>query len=50
MLCGGVLDKRNVPTKYLGLNKDMNNNVVTSVQTSDEDTNDFSHIIGLYQE
>ena len=40
MLCGG-LDKHKIPTKYVGLIKDMYNNVVTSVQTSDGDTDDF---------
>ena len=35
------LDKHKVPTKYVGLIKDMYNNVVTSVRTSDGDTDDF---------
>ena len=36
-----ALDKHKVPTKYVGLIMDMYNNVVTSVRTSDGDTNDF---------
>ena len=44
-----VLDKHKVPTKYVGLIKDMYNNVVTSVRTSDGDTDDFSIRIGLHQ-
>ena len=36
-----ALDKHKVPTKYVGLIKDMYNNVVISVRTSDGDTNDF---------
>jgi len=43
-----ALDKHKVPTKYVGLIKDMYNNVVTSVQISDGDTDDFSIRIGLY--
>jgi hypothetical protein len=35
-----ALDKHNVPTKYIGLIKDMYNNVVTSFRTSDVDIND----------
>ena len=35
-----ALDKHKVPTKYVGLIKDMYNNVVTSVRTSDGDTDD----------
>ena len=30
-----ALDKHKVPTKYVGLIKDMYNNIVTSVRTSD---------------
>ena len=30
-----ALDKHKVPTKYVGLIKDMYNNVVTSIRTSD---------------
>ena len=36
-----ALDKHKVPTKYVGLIKDMYNNVVTSVRTSDGDTDDY---------
>ena len=36
-----VFDKYKVPTKYVGLVKDKYNNVVTSVQTNNGDTNDF---------
>ena len=36
------MDKHKVPTKYVGLIKNMYNNVVTSVRTSDGDTDDFS--------
>ena len=39
-----------VPTKYIGLINDMYNNVMTSVQTSDGDTDDFPIRIGLHQE
>jgi hypothetical protein len=35
--------------KYVGLIKDMYNSVVTSVRTSDGDTNDFSIRIRLHQ-
>jgi hypothetical protein len=35
-----ALDKHKVPTKYIGLIKDMYNNVVTSFRTSDVDIND----------
>ena len=46
-----VLDKHKVPTKYVGLIKDMYNNVVTSVRTSDGDTDDYDFPIriGLHQ-
>jgi phage gp37-like protein len=36
-----TLHKHKIPLKYVGLVKDMYNNVVTSVQTRDGDTNDF---------
>jgi hypothetical protein len=36
-----VLQKHKVSTKYITLIKDMYDNVVTSVRTSDGDTNDF---------
>ena len=44
-----ALDKHKVLTKYVGLIKDMYNNAVTSVRTSDEDTDDFPIRIGLHQ-
>jgi hypothetical protein len=36
------------PKKYITLIKDMYNNVVTSVRTSDGDTDDFPIKIGLH--
>jgi hypothetical protein len=39
-----------VSSKYITLIKDMYDNVVTSVRTSDEDTNDFPINIALHQE
>jgi hypothetical protein len=44
-----TLQKHKVSTKYIILIKDMYDNVVTSVRTSDGDTNDFSINIGLHQ-
>jgi hypothetical protein len=44
-----ALQKHKVSTKYTSLIKDMYNNVVTSVKTSDGDTNDFPINIGLHQ-
>jgi hypothetical protein len=44
-----ALQKHKVSTKYITLIKDMYDNVVTSVQTSDGDTNDFPINIGLHQ-
>ena len=44
-----ALDKHKVPTKYVGLIKDMYNNVVTTVRTSDGETDDFPIRIGLHQ-
>jgi hypothetical protein len=44
-----ALQKHKVPSKYITLTKDMYDNVVTSVRTSDGDTNDFSINIGLHQ-
>jgi hypothetical protein len=44
-----ALQKYKVSTKYITLIKDMHDNVVTSVQTSDRDTNDFPINIGLHQ-
>ena len=43
------MNKHKVPTKYVGLIKDMYNNIVTSVRTSDGDTDDFLIRIGLHQ-
>ena len=45
-----ILDKHEVPTKYVGLIKDMYNNVVTRVRTSDGDKDGFPIKIGLHQE
>jgi hypothetical protein len=45
-----ALQKHKISTKYITLIKDMYNNVVTSVQTSDGDTNDFPINIELHQE
>jgi hypothetical protein len=44
-----TLQKHKVSIKYITLIKDMYDNVVTNVQTSDGDTNDFSINIGLHQ-
>jgi hypothetical protein len=44
-----ALDKHKVLIKYVGLVKDIYNNVVTSARTSNEDTDDFTIRIGLYQ-
>jgi hypothetical protein len=43
------LQKHKVSSKYITLIKDMYDNVVTSVRTSDGDTNDFPINIGLHQ-
>jgi hypothetical protein len=43
-----ALEKHKVPTKYITLIKDMYDNVVTSVRTSDGDTDDFLIKIGLH--
>jgi hypothetical protein len=45
-----ALQKHKFLTKYITLIKDMYDNVLISVQTSDKDTNDFIINIGLYQE
>jgi hypothetical protein len=42
-----TLQKHKVSTKYITLIKDMYDNIVTSVRTSDEDTRDFLINIGL---
>ena len=44
-----VLDRHKVPTKYMAFIKDMYNNVMTRVRTSDGDTDDFPIKIGLHQ-
>jgi hypothetical protein len=43
------LQKHKVSTKYITLIKNMYDNVVTSVRTSDGDTNDLPINIGLHQ-
>jgi hypothetical protein len=43
------LQKHKISTKYITLIKDMYDNVVISVRTSDRDTNDILINIGLYQ-
>ncbi|EMS52533.1 ATP-citrate synthase [Triticum urartu] len=44
-----ALEKHKVPAKYITLIKDMYDNVVTSVRTSNVDTDDFPIKIGLHQ-
>jgi hypothetical protein len=44
-----ALDKHKVPTKYVTLSKDMYDKVVTSVRTTDGNTNAFPINIGLHQ-
>jgi hypothetical protein len=44
-----ALQKHNVSIKYITLIKDMYDNIVTNVRTSDRDTNDFPINIGLHQ-
>jgi hypothetical protein len=44
-----VLQKHKVSSKYITLIKDMYDNVVTSVRTSDRDNNDFLINIELHQ-
>jgi hypothetical protein len=44
-----ALQKHKVSSKYITLIKDMYDNIVISVRTSDRDTNDFSINIGLHQ-
>jgi hypothetical protein len=44
-----ALQKNKVSTKYITLIKDMYDNFVTSVRTSDGDTNEFLINIGLHQ-
>jgi hypothetical protein len=43
-----AFDKHKVPMKYVGLIKDMYNNVVISFPTSDRDTYEFLIRIGLH--
>jgi hypothetical protein len=43
-----ALQKHKVSTKYITLIKDIYDNVVISVRTSDGDTNDFPINIGLH--
>ena len=44
-----AFNKHKVPAKFVRLIKDMYNDVVTSVRTSDGDTDDFLIRIGLHQ-
>jgi hypothetical protein len=44
-----ALQKHKVSSKYITLIKDMYDNFVTNVRTSDGDTNNFPINIGLYQ-
>jgi hypothetical protein len=44
-----ALQKHKVSTKYITLIKDMHDNIVTHVRTSDRDTNGFPINIGLHQ-
>jgi hypothetical protein len=44
-----ALQKHKVSSKYITLIRDMYDNVVTSVRTSDRDTNNFPINIGLHQ-
>jgi hypothetical protein len=44
-----ALQKHKVSSKYITLIKDMYDNVVTNVRTSDRDTNNFPINIGLHQ-
>jgi hypothetical protein len=44
-----ALEKHKVSSNYITLIKDMHDNVVTSVRTSDRDTNDFPINIGLHR-
>jgi hypothetical protein len=44
-----ALQKHKVSSKYITLIKDMYDNVVTSVRTSERDINDFPINIGLHQ-
>jgi hypothetical protein len=44
-----ALQKHKISTKYITLIKNMYDNVVTNVRTSDGDSNDFPINIGLHQ-
>jgi serine protease inhibitor len=44
-----VLQNQKVSTNYITLIRDMYDNIVTSVSTSDKDTYDFPINIGLHQ-
>jgi hypothetical protein len=44
-----ALQKHKVSSKYITLIKDLYDNIVTSVRTSEGDTNDFLINIGLHQ-
>jgi hypothetical protein len=44
-----ALQKHTISTKYITLIKDMYDNIMTSIQTSDGDTNDFLINIRLHQ-
>jgi hypothetical protein len=44
-----ALQKHKVSSKYITLIKDIYNNIMTSVRTSNGDTNNFSINIGLHQ-
>jgi hypothetical protein len=44
-----ALEKHKVPAKYIILIKDMCDNIVVSVRTSDGDIDDFPFKIGLHQ-
>jgi hypothetical protein len=48
MKCGGPW-RNTVQAKYITLIKDMHDKFVTSVRTSDGDTDDFPITIGLHQ-
>jgi hypothetical protein len=45
-----TIQKHKISTNYITLIKDMYDNIVTSVQTSGRDTNDFPINIELHQE
>jgi hypothetical protein len=44
-----ALQKHKISTKYITLIKDMYDNIMTNIQTSDGDTNDFLINIRLHQ-